>query len=269
MVRHRVHRIVDRRRAPVCSMRSRRCSWSGSRRESGCESRSSRASLAVVGSSVVFDDLWGMQVLGVQRFGLTRSSEAVKRALDVAGAGVGLLALSPLLAVTALLIKLDSPGPTLFRQQRIGRGGAPFTILKFRSMVVGADAMKADLLSRSDPDGLFKIVDDPRVTRVGRWLRKSCLDELPQLCNVLRGEMSLVGPRPLIFDEDAMITGHDRGRLALTPGMTGHWQILGSTRVPLSEMVTLDYLYVANWSLWNDVKILVRTVGVVARRQGI
>jgi exopolysaccharide biosynthesis polyprenyl glycosylphosphotransferase len=225
--------------------------------------------LAVVGSSVVFDDLWGMQVLGVQRFGLTRSSQAIKRGLDLVGAGLGLLAVAPFLAVVTLLIKLDSPGPALFRQQRMGRRGIPFTILKFRTMVVGADKMKADLRSRNEADGLFKMADDPRVTRVGRVLRKTCLDELPQLFNVLRGEMSLVGPRPLILDEDAMITGYDRRRLALTPGMTGHWQILGSTRVPLREMVTLDYLYVANWSLWNDVKLLVRTAGVVLRRRGI
>jgi exopolysaccharide biosynthesis polyprenyl glycosylphosphotransferase len=225
--------------------------------------------LAVVGSSVVFDDLWGMPVLGIQRFGLTRSSEAIKRGLDLAGAGVGLLVLSPLLVAIALLIKRDSPGPALFRQQRIGRRGIPFTILKFRTMTLGADEMKADLLSSNETEGLFKLVEDPRVTRFGRLLRKSSLDELPQLFNVLRGEMSLVGPRPLIVDEDAMITGYDRRRLALTPGMTGHWQILGSARVPLREMVTLDYLYVANWSLWNDVKILVRTVAVVASRRGI
>jgi exopolysaccharide biosynthesis polyprenyl glycosylphosphotransferase len=225
--------------------------------------------LAVVGSSVVFDDLWGMQVLGIQRFGLTRSSEAVKRAFDLVGAGLGLLLISPLLAVISISIKRDSRGPVLFRQQRIGRAGAPFTILKFRTMVLGADAMKGDLVDRNEADGLFKIANDPRVTRVGRFLRRSSLDELPQLFNVLRGEMSLVGPRPLILDEDAMITGYDRRRLSLTPGMTGHWQILGSARVPLREMVKLDYLYVTNWSLWNDVKILVRTVGVVARRRGI
>jgi exopolysaccharide biosynthesis polyprenyl glycosylphosphotransferase len=224
--------------------------------------------LATVGSSVVFDDLWGMNVLGVPRFGLTRSSEAIKRALDVSVATVGLVSTAPLFAVAAAAIRLDSAGPAFFRQERVGRGGSPFTILKFRTMVDGAEAMKDSLRGEGDRHGLFKLEDDPRVTRVGRVLRRAHLDELPQLINVLRGEMSLVGPRPLVVDEDVKITGADRGRLLLTPGMTGPWQILGSTRVPLEEMVKLDYLYIATWSLWNDVKILVRTGAVVVRRRG-
>jgi lipopolysaccharide/colanic/teichoic acid biosynthesis glycosyltransferase len=116
--------------------------------------------------------------------------------------------------------------------------------------------------------GIFKIADDPRVTRVGRILRRSSIDELPQLWNVLRGEMSLVGPRPLPVDEDAQIGGWDRRRLHLTPGMTGPWQVLGSARIPLGEMVKIDYLYVANWSLWNDIKILLRTVLYVIGARG-
>jgi exopolysaccharide biosynthesis polyprenyl glycosylphosphotransferase len=225
--------------------------------------------LAVVGSSVVFDDLWGLEVLGIRRFGLSRSSDALKRALDLVGAGLGLLVLGPVLALIGLIVKFDSRGPVLFRQPRIGRNGEPFTILKFRTMVDGAEEMKAELRSENEAEGLFKMVDDPRVTRRGKWLRGSCLDELPQLFNVLRGEMSLVGPRPLALDEDAMITGFDRRRLTLTPGMTGHWQILGAARLPLHEMVKLDYLYVANWSLWSDVKILLRTGSYVARRRGV
>ena len=118
------------------------------------------------------------------------------------------------------------------------------------------------------PDGLFKIAGDPRITRVGSVLRRCSLDELPQLWNVVRGEMSLVGPRPLIVDEDSRITGSDRTRLQLTPGMTGNWQIAGSSRVPLSEMVKIDYRYIASWSLWSDVKILLRTVVYVGGRQG-
>jgi exopolysaccharide biosynthesis polyprenyl glycosylphosphotransferase len=225
--------------------------------------------LAVVGSSVVFDDLWGLEVLGIRRFGLSRSSDALKRAFDLVGAGLGLLVLSPVLALIGLIVKFDSRGPVLFRQPRIGRNGEPFTILKFRTMVDGAEEMKAELRSRNETEGLFKMVDDPRMTRRGKRLRRSSLDELPQLFNVLRGEMSLVGPRPLVLDEDAMITGFDRRRLALTPGMTGHWQILGAARLPLHEMVKLDYLYVANWSLWSDVKILLRTGSYVARRRGM
>ena len=145
-----------------------------------------------------------------------------------------------------------------------------FEMLKFRSMVLGADAMRRELVERAGADGeLFKLSGDPRLTRVGQMLRASSLDELPQLINVLRGDMSIVGPRPLIVDEDALIRGWQRRRLHLTPGMTGPWQILGSTRVPLGEMVKMDYLYIANWSLLGDVKIILRTVLHVLGRSGL
>ena len=226
--------------------------------------------LEVVGSSVEFDDLHGVTVMGVRGFDLARSSAAVKRALDLALASVGLLAISPLLMATAVAIKLDSHGPVFFRQLRVGRHGKQFHIFKFRTMVCDAEALKDSLRHRNEAqEGLFKIVDDPRVTRVGRFLRKSALDEVPQLLNVLRGEMSLVGPRPLIVEEDVRIHGWHRRRLELTPGMTGPWQILGPARVPLAEMVAMDYLYVANWSMWNDVKILLRTVCYVMGRRGL
>ena len=137
-------------------------------------------------------------------------------------------------------------------------------------MVTDADAQKDDLRSLNEAGcGTFKIAEDPRITRVGAFLRRTALDELPQLLNVWRGEMSLVGPRPLVVDEDAKIEGLDRSRLHLTPGMTGHWQILGSGRIPLNEMVGIDYLYVANWSLWTDLKILLRTVPYMLARRGI
>jgi exopolysaccharide biosynthesis polyprenyl glycosylphosphotransferase len=226
--------------------------------------------LDVVGSSVVFDELEGMTIMGLRRFGLTRSSQLVKRSFDVAGAGLCLLAAAPLMAAIAIAVKLDSRGPVLFRQTRVGREGRRFRICKFRTMVHDAEDRKADLHARNECDGgLFKIADDPRITRVGRFLRRTSLDEMPQLLNVLLGDMSLVGPRPLIGDEDEQITGYDRHRLALTPGMTGHWQILGSSRVPLPEMVKIDYLYVAGWSLWSDVKILVRTVPYMLARRGM
>jgi exopolysaccharide biosynthesis polyprenyl glycosylphosphotransferase len=226
--------------------------------------------LEVVGSSVEFDDLHGVTLMGIKRFALSRSSTTVKRAFDLCGACLGLLAVAPVLIAIAIAIKLDSRGPVLFKQKRVGRHGEHFGLFKFRTMVPGADALKDSLRDRNEAqDGLFKIADDPRVTRVGRFLRKTSLDELPQLFNVVRGEMSLVGPRPLVVDEDCHVTGWYRRRLELMPGMTGPWQILGPARVPLREMGAIDYLYVANWSLWADVKILLRTVRHVLARRGL
>jgi lipopolysaccharide/colanic/teichoic acid biosynthesis glycosyltransferase len=195
-------------------------------------------------------------------------AKATKRTIDLIGAVLLIAILSPLLVVIALLIKMDSPGPILFRQRRIGRADEPFSMLKFRTMVDGADTLKPTLFELNESDGFFKIADDPRVTKVGKFLRQTYLDELPQLINVLRGEMSLVGPRPLVPDEDVRIEGWQRNRLLLKPGMTGHWQIFGASRVPMREMVKIDYLYGANWSLWLDAKILLRTVPYVVRRSG-
>ncbi len=224
--------------------------------------------LEVVGSSVDFEDVDGVTMLGLRRFGLSTSARSVKRAFDVPSRRSALLALAPVMAVVAIAVRLDSPGPILFRQQRVGRGGRRFWMLKFRTMVADAEQRKAALADRNETDGFFKITDDPRITRVGRLLRKTSLDEIPQFFNVLRGEMSIVGPRPLIVDEDERIVGLDRSRLHLTPGMTGPWQVLGSSRIPLSEMVSLDYVYVTNWSLWLDVKLLLRTLPHVLARRG-
>ncbi len=227
------------------------------------------SALGVVGSAVVFDDIGGIPLLGVRRFGLTRSSRAIKRVFDIVVGAAVLVLCAPVLAFLALLVKLDSPGPALFRQTRVGRDDRHFRMLKLRTMIDGADAMKDSFRGLNEASGLFKIENDPRVTRVGRFLRATSLDELPQLINVLHGNMSLVGPRPLVPDEDERVTGYDRKRLHLTPGMTGRWQILGSARIPLSEMVKIDYLYVANWSLWADVKILLQTVTFVLGRRGL
>jgi exopolysaccharide biosynthesis polyprenyl glycosylphosphotransferase len=223
----------------------------------------------VVGSSVEFDHVDGLTMLGVRRFGLTRSSCALKRGFDLLGATATLVVMAPIMLALAAAIRLDSRGPVFFRQTRVGRGGERFEIFKFRTMVPDAEGRKFDLAHLNESDGLFKMERDPRITRIGRFLRRCSLDELPQLLNVWRGEMSLVGPRPLVIDEDAKIEGLHRGRLHLTPGMTGHWQILGSSRVPLHEMVDIDYLYVANWTLWTDLKILLRTVPYVLSRRGM
>jgi lipopolysaccharide/colanic/teichoic acid biosynthesis glycosyltransferase len=200
---------------------------------------------------------------------LTRSSGIVKRVFDLLGVSIGLLALSPLMIVIAVAIKLDSRGPVFFRQLRVDRHGKRFCMLKFRTMVADAEQRKDELRPLNETRGVFKMAEDPRITGVGRLLRRFSLDELPQLANVMRGEMSLVGPRPLVPDEDCQIEGHRRSRLDVKPGMTGQWQILGSDRVPLEEMVKIDYLYVTNWSLWGDVEIILRTVPHVLGRRGV
>ena len=222
----------------------------------------------VVGSSAAFDEVQGTTLLGLRRYGLSRSSWRLKRSFDFTVAASLLMLLSPLFVLIALAIRLDSRGAVLFRQRRIGRDEREFEMVKFRTMTQDAELRKHALAPLNEAEGLFKISDDPRITRVGRFLRKTSLDELPQLVNVVRGEMSLVGPRPLVPDDDERVQGWDRRRLHVPPGMTGHWQILGSSRVPLGEMVKIDYLYGANWSLWGDLKILLRTVPYVLARRG-
>ena len=222
----------------------------------------------VPGSSSEVDQLHGLTLLGMHDFKMRRSSLFLKRSFDLISSSLLLLLASPVLLAIAIAIKLDSRGPVLYRQRRVGRDGVPFEIVKFRSMFDGAHERREELRDLSDADGLFKIDTDPRVTRVGRILRRWSLDELPQLLNVVRGEMSLVGPRPLIPEEDSLVVGLYRRRLELAPGITGYWQALGASRIPLHEMVRLDYLYVANWSLWHDVRILFRTVPFVFGGQG-
>jgi len=223
----------------------------------------------VMGPSVEVDVVEGVTTLNVVPPVFTRSSRILKRGMDVIGAGILLVVAAPLMLACALAVWVDSPGGVLFRQQRIGRGGRPFRLLKFRTMVTDAERLHADLLARSDDPGWLHLdTADPRVTRVGRFLRMSSLDELPQLWNVLRGEMSLVGPRPLIASEDGRLEGWRRSRVDLTPGLTGLWQVLGRTRIPFEEMVKLDYLYVTNWSLWTDIRLLLRTLPAVLGRRG-
>jgi exopolysaccharide biosynthesis polyprenyl glycosylphosphotransferase len=223
----------------------------------------------VVGSAVEFDTVGGVTVLGVRRLGLTRSSRAVTRAMDVVCSAAALVMLAPFGALLALAVKLDSPGPVFFRQRRVGRDGRTFQMFKFRSMVDGAEAQRERLEALNESHGIFKLSADPRVTRVGRVLRRTSIDELPQVLNVLRGDMSLVGPRPLVVHEDRLVEGRHRERLQMPPGMTGPWQVLGPARPPLSEMVKADYLYAANWSLWTDVKIILKTFGHVAKQRGM
>ncbi|HEX4992689.1 MAG TPA: sugar transferase, partial [Rubrobacteraceae bacterium] len=193
----------------------------------------------------------------------------LKRALDVTVSVGGLVLLSPLFLVVAIAIRLGSPGPVLFRQKRVGADGRVFTCYMFRSMYEGAERRQAELETMNEADvPVFKIKDDPRVTPVGRFLRRWSIDELPQLVNVLKGEMSLVGPRPLpVRDFHLMEEAHKR-RLEAVPGMTGYWQISGRSNLSFEDMVRLDLYYIENWSLSFDVKIILRTLGAVLRREG-
>jgi exopolysaccharide biosynthesis polyprenyl glycosylphosphotransferase len=185
----------------------------------------------------------------------------LKRLIDIAFSFFGLLFGAPLLALIALAIKLDSPGPILFRQERVGKGGRRFVCYKFRSMVEGAEEQKASLRGLNEADGpIFKMKDDPRVTRMGRWLRRFSLDELPQLYNVLRGEMSLIGPRPPLPEEVAQYQAWHMRRLEVSPGITGLWQVSGRSELPFDEMVLLDIYYAEQWSPALDMKIFLRTI---------
>lgn len=193
----------------------------------------------------------------------------LKRATDLVLAGLGVLVAAPLLGAIALAIKLDSPGPVFYRQRRVGKDGRPFWMLKFRSMRPDAERLQAALRSQNQATGpLFKMKNDPRVTRVGRLLRRSSLDELPQLFNVLKGEMSLVGPRPPIPAEVAAYEDWQHGRLRAMPGITGLWQVNGRSEVPFHDMVRLDLHYIRNWSLGLDLEILLRTIPVVLTSRG-
>jgi exopolysaccharide biosynthesis polyprenyl glycosylphosphotransferase len=221
-----------------------------------------------LGPSVVIDDVEGVTVLGLTPPALSRSSRFLKRIMDVAGASVLLVLALPVFTVLAIAVKLDSPGPAFFRQRRVGRGGVPFTLVKLRTMTDGAEQLREELAPQSrDPHWLL-LDHDPRVTRLGRWLRRTSLDELPELWNVLKGDMSLVGPRPLIELEHRQLDGWSQVRVDLTPGLTGLWQVLGRTNIPFEEMLKLDYLYVTNWSLWTDVRLILRTLPVVISRRG-
>ena len=223
----------------------------------------------VIGTNVGIHTAEGLPLIGLPPLRLSRSARLLKRALDVTLSLAGLIVVAPLFAAIAVAIKLDSRGPVFFRQVRRGANEQVFRIYKFRTMGADAEERKPELvtLNKHNCEGgdprMFKIADDPRTTRVGRFLRRYSLDELPQLINVLKGEMSLVGPRPLILEEDKHVVDWRRHRLDLKPGITGLWQVLGRDAIPFEEMVKLDYLYVTSWSMLSDVKLILRTIPVV------
>lgn len=199
---------------------------------------------------------------------LIQAQPAWKRAVDIVGAGVGLALLSPLLAATAVLIKRNSPGPIIFAQQREGLGGRVFTMYKFRTMCTDAEALKAQLRQFSEQDGpAFKLTNDPRITPLGHFLRKTCIDELPQLWNVLRGEMSLVGPRPLPVDESRGCKPWQRRRLAVKPGLTCIWQVEGGINVTFEQWMRMDLQYAAARTPARDARLLWKTFTKVLLRR--
>ena len=223
----------------------------------------------VLGTNAQLHTIEGMPLVGLPSPHLSGSSRLLKRSLDLSASFLGLVLLAPLFAAVAVAIKLDSRGPVFFRQVRMGAGSRPFHVFKFRTMVADAETLKVEIAhlnmhSRGD-SRMFKVPDDPRVTRVGRFLRRWRLDELPQLLNVVSGQMSLVGPRPLILDEDQYVSSWARRRLDLKPGMTGLWQVLGASDIPFQEMTKLDYLYVTNWSLREDLRLIMLTLPALTR----
>lgn len=220
-------------------------------------------------SMVDMQNVAGIPMLTPSDTQLSPWARLFKRLLDVVGSAIGLLVLSPLLLLMAVAIRVDSHGPVIFSQPRVGRGGRLFRVYKFRTMVEDAEQLKDQVRHLNEAEGpMFKIRNDPRVTRVGRFLRRTSLDELPQLWNTLRGDMSLVGPRPALPDEVADYADWHRKRLATAPGITGLWQISGRSDLPFDEMVLLDIYYIENWSPLLDLSILLRTVPRVLAGSG-
>jgi exopolysaccharide biosynthesis polyprenyl glycosylphosphotransferase len=221
-----------------------------------------------MGPTVEIDDVEGVTVLGLNPPVLGRSSRIMKRSMDLLGAGFLLILVSPLMLLIAIAIKVTSRGPVFFKQSRVGRKDRRFKVIKFRTMYADAEQRLEELRHLSKDPNWLHLEHDPRITGVGRLLRMTSLDELPQLWNVVRGQMSLVGPRPLIESEDKLVDGWGRSRLTLTPGITGSWQVLGRTSIPFEEMVKLDYLYVANWTVWGDIRLILRTLPAILTQRG-
>ena len=256
--------VINMDQVVVSCPPEKRVAWAMALKGAGVHSEVTSSFMNEIGAlGVVRREEAGLTTLLVATGPLGIRARVLKRGFDVAVSFGALVITAPVFLIAALAIKLDDGGPVLFRQRRIGRRNQLFSIYKLRTMSV--DGSDADG-NRSTQKG------DARITRIGNFLRRTSIDELPQLINVLKGDMSLVGPRPLVLDEDRNIGGHHRRqRLQLTPGITGPWQVLGTAerRVPLREMVTLDYLYAGNWSLWTDVKILLRTAVHVVRGHGL
>ncbi len=223
----------------------------------------------IAGPRIHTQQVAGLPLIHVTTPTLEGGQRVAKRLFDILVSGLLIFLTLPLMAAIALWVKLDSRGPALFRQERVGMEGQPFTMLKFRSMVVAAEDLLSDLAKHNEGNGvLFKMKQDPRVTKAGRVLRKFSLDELPQLFNIFVGEMSLVGPRPPLPREVAVYEHDVRRRLLVKPGLTGLWQVSGRSNLSWQDSVRLDLYYVENWSLTGDLLILLRTVRAVFRSTG-
>ena len=221
-------------------------------------------------SQVQVEMLGGIPLLGLNgdaRF--HTSSRVVKRVLDVVLTVLAMPVVALVTGIIALAIRLDTPGPIFYAQKRIGLNGRPFKVYKFRSMIADADKYRADLIRQTGEDPRHpKLINDPRITRVGRWIRRFSIDEVPQIWNILRGEMSWVGPRPATPDEVELYEPWHRQRLRVLPGLTGLWQVSGRSEVPFEEMCLLDLYYIENWSLPMDMQIILRTVPHVLLAHG-
>jgi exopolysaccharide biosynthesis polyprenyl glycosylphosphotransferase len=223
----------------------------------------------VAGPRTVVRDVAGLDLLHVEEPTFTGPQRVAKEIFDRGAAALALLVLAPVFVVVALAVKLDAPGPVFFLQTRVGRDGRRFRMVKFRTMVAGADRLRADLEHRNEADGLlFKLRIDPRVTRTGRLLRRYSIDELPQLLNVLSGDMSMVGPRPPLPSEVDLYEGHVSRRLLVKPGITGLWQVSGRSDLPWDESIRLDLYYVDHWSPTMDLTIIAKTFSAVVRGSG-
>jgi exopolysaccharide biosynthesis polyprenyl glycosylphosphotransferase len=215
------------------------------------------------------EDVAGLPTLALTRTPTSAVALAVKRVFDVAGSLAALLLLSPILAATALAVRLDSPGPVFFRQRRVGQNGRTFDMLKFRSMYADAEQRLESLRAFNEMSGpVFKMTNDPRISRVGRFIRRTSIDELPQFWNVLRGEMSVVGPRPPVPSEVKQYKRWQRRRLSVKPGITCTWQVSGRNEINFDQWMELDLAYIDNWSIWRDVSIVARTIPAVLKARG-
>lgn len=220
-------------------------------------------------SKVQIDEISYIPLISIQDKKIDLFYIAFKRIFDIVCTSIGLILISPVFIITAILIKLDSKGPIFFSQERIGKDGKSFKFWKFRSMCTDAEEMKERLMKYNEAQGpIFKMKDDPRITKIGKFIRRYSIDELPQLYNVLCGDMSLVGPRPPVPKEVAQYEKWHNRRFEVTPGITGLWQVSGRSNLTFTEMVKLDIYYIENWSLWLDIKILLKTIVVVFKKDG-